>query len=319
MTPRRLIFLPAVGQRRVWHIDFLSCREGWYVLLEIRRFISLSASDRQRSIVFTASASYSYAPFGSRGQQAGTHRLGYTGTIIEAFTEHYLLGNGYRGFNPLLMRFNSPDSWSPFGKAGVNAYAYCLNDPMNASDPSGHIKHSTGWERVRQTLKFSLGAWQLQQRPDTLASRAVRVLERQSRILPAESAQMVAGDISGAGTVYKRIGSRPPSPSASSYQPVLRRGISDPLDVRNMTRLYPAELGQYVKAVPGSREQISIYSKGHAELYLRTVHANPDDFEPGMLQGILPEHLAAADNALLMDGMEVDVSRVLSVFRGTCG
>ena len=289
------------------------------MLLKIRRFISLLASDRQRSILFTSSASCSYAPFGSRGQQAGAHRLGYTGTLSEAFTEHYLLGNGYRGFNPLLMRFNSPDSWSPFGKAGVNAYAYCLNDPMNASDPSGHIKHSTGWERVRQTLKFSLGGRQLQPRPDTLASRAVRVLERQGRILPTESAQMVAGDISGAGPLYDRIGSRPPSPSASSYQPVLRRGVFDPLDVRNMVHLYPAELGRYVKAVPGARERISIYSKGQAELYLRTVHANPDDFEPGLLQGMLPEHLAAADNALLMDGMAVDLSRVLSVFRGTPG
>ncbi|MDH1529549.1 RHS repeat-associated core domain-containing protein [Pseudomonas mosselii] len=299
---------------------WISCLAGRVdTLLKIRRFICLSPSDRQRSILFTSSASYSYAPFGSRGQQATAHRLGYTGTLSEAFTEHYLLGNGYRGFNPLLMRFNSPDSWSPFGKAGVNAYAYCLNDPMNASDPSGHIKHSTGWGRLRQSLKFSLGAWHLQQRPDTLASRAVRVLEKQGRILPAESAQMVAGDISGAGTVYSHIGSRPPSFSAYSYQPVLRRGVSDPLDVRNMTRLYPAELGQYVKTVPGARERISIYSKGQAELYLRTVHANPDDFEPNLLQGMLPEHLAAADNALLMDDMAVDLSRVLSVFRGASG
>ncbi|EGH35731.1 hypothetical protein PSYJA_44541, partial [Pseudomonas syringae pv. japonica str. M301072] len=37
-------------------------------------------------------------------------------------TGHYLLGNGYRAFNPVLMRFNSPDSLSPFGEGGVNAY-----------------------------------------------------------------------------------------------------------------------------------------------------------------------------------------------------
>jgi len=37
------------------------------------------------------------------------------------------------------MRFNSPDSWSPFGRGGVNAYGYCGGDPGNYSDPSGHL------------------------------------------------------------------------------------------------------------------------------------------------------------------------------------
>lgn len=37
---------------------------------------------------------------------------------------------------PVLMRFNCPDSWSPFG--GVNPYAYCAGDPVNHADPTGH-------------------------------------------------------------------------------------------------------------------------------------------------------------------------------------
>ncbi|MFA1026632.1 MULTISPECIES: RHS repeat-associated core domain-containing protein [Pseudomonas syringae group] len=47
------------------------------------------------------------------------------------------MGNGYRAYNPVLMRFNSPDSLSPFGKGGLNAYAYCAGDPVNRSDPDG--------------------------------------------------------------------------------------------------------------------------------------------------------------------------------------
>uniref|UniRef100_UPI00214B5855 RHS repeat-associated core domain-containing protein n=1 Tax=Pseudomonas sp. UMAB-08 TaxID=1365375 RepID=UPI00214B5855 len=54
-------------------------------------------------------------------------------------TGHYLLGNGYRAFNPVLMRFNSPDSLSPFGEGGLNGYAYCGGDPVNYRDPTGHI------------------------------------------------------------------------------------------------------------------------------------------------------------------------------------
>ncbi|MFC9753074.1 RHS repeat-associated core domain-containing protein [Streptomyces sp. NPDC056921] len=37
-----------------------------------------------------------------------------------------------------LARFHSPDSLSPFGDAGLNAYAYCLGDPINRVDPTGH-------------------------------------------------------------------------------------------------------------------------------------------------------------------------------------
>ncbi|MEE1921314.1 RHS repeat-associated core domain-containing protein [Pseudomonas sp. 148P] len=54
-------------------------------------------------------------------------------------TGYYLLGQGYRAYNPVLMRFTSADSWSPFGRGGLNAYAYCAGDPVNASDPSGHF------------------------------------------------------------------------------------------------------------------------------------------------------------------------------------
>ena len=42
------------------------------------------------------------------------------------------------------MRFNSPDSMSPFGQGGVNPYAYCEDDPINHSDPSGHFAFLTG-------------------------------------------------------------------------------------------------------------------------------------------------------------------------------
>ncbi|MCX4409771.1 MULTISPECIES: RHS repeat-associated core domain-containing protein [unclassified Streptomyces] len=64
--------------------------------------------------------------------------LGFGGEWPDPVTGHYLLGNGYRSFNPVLMRFNSPDSSSPFGEGGFNSYAYCLGDPVNRVDPTGH-------------------------------------------------------------------------------------------------------------------------------------------------------------------------------------
>nr|WP_240160601.1 RHS repeat-associated core domain-containing protein [Pseudomonas bharatica] len=65
--------------------------------------------------------------------------LGFNGELFEPTTGHYVLGNGYRAYSPLLMIFIQPDSWSPFGAGGLNAYAYCKGDPVNAADPTGHM------------------------------------------------------------------------------------------------------------------------------------------------------------------------------------
>jgi RHS repeat-associated protein len=65
--------------------------------------------------------------------------LGFTGQLRDSFTGCYHLGNGHRTYNPVLMRFHSADRLSPFGKGGINAYAYCQNDPVNFHDPSGRF------------------------------------------------------------------------------------------------------------------------------------------------------------------------------------
>jgi len=79
-----------------------------------------------------------YSAYGYReAMQPVASRPGYNGEIRDE-SGWYLLGNGYRAFNPVLMRFHSPDSWSPFGEGGMNAYAYCLGDPVSFTDPTGH-------------------------------------------------------------------------------------------------------------------------------------------------------------------------------------
>lgn len=82
-----------------------------------------------------------YSPYGySRSLDNVGALVGFNGELPEAITGHYLLGNGHRTYNPVLMRFNSPDSLSPFAKGGINAYAYCSGDPVNWQDPTGHIR-----------------------------------------------------------------------------------------------------------------------------------------------------------------------------------
>ncbi|MBF0035827.1 RHS repeat-associated core domain-containing protein [Citrobacter freundii] len=64
--------------------------------------------------------------------------IGYTGQRRSGVSGYYLLGNGYRGFNPVLKRFAGQDSQSPFGEGGEHGFAYCGGNPVNKSDPSGH-------------------------------------------------------------------------------------------------------------------------------------------------------------------------------------
>lgn len=63
--------------------------------------------------------------------------LGFNGEARERALGWYLLGRGYRAYNPVLMRFHSPDELSP-EEAGINPYSYCGGNPLNWRDPSGH-------------------------------------------------------------------------------------------------------------------------------------------------------------------------------------
>ncbi|WP_414648257.1 RHS repeat-associated core domain-containing protein, partial [Cedecea sp.] len=70
--------------------------------------------------------------------------LAFSGERLDPVSGTYHLGNGYRSYSPVLMRFTRPDSWSPFGAGGINAYAYCEGDPVNRADPSGHMSWQAG-------------------------------------------------------------------------------------------------------------------------------------------------------------------------------
>ncbi|MEW5250792.1 RHS repeat-associated core domain-containing protein [Microbulbifer sp. 2201CG32-9] len=68
-----------------------------------------------------------------------TNSMGFNGHRQDPVSGLYHLGNGYRVYNPGLIRFHAADSMSPFGRGGINSYAYALGDPINLRDPSGHF------------------------------------------------------------------------------------------------------------------------------------------------------------------------------------
>ena len=120
---------------------------------------ALIAHDDKRSTLATLTGeqhtpvAYTAAGYSPADEQ---RVLGFNGERDDKTTGHYLLGNGYRAFNPVLMRFNSPDSWSPFGEGGINAYAYS-NKPLNEVDPTGHASIFKLLNRIGKGIGNKLG------------------------------------------------------------------------------------------------------------------------------------------------------------------
>ncbi|UXZ45873.1 RHS repeat-associated core domain-containing protein [Pseudomonas soli] len=111
----------------------------WLMVIDLSGSISNVVPVDQGHVV-------TYLPYGFRqSRESQSVVLSFNGQCREPATGHYLLGSGYRAYNPVLMRFNSPDSWSPFGLGGLNGYVYCESDPVNQQDPSGHMSFGLAW------------------------------------------------------------------------------------------------------------------------------------------------------------------------------
>ncbi|MFJ8433848.1 RHS repeat-associated core domain-containing protein [Kitasatospora sp. NPDC094019] len=116
---------------------------GTYVAQVRGGSTGLLATDGTGTVRLAAGADgreqYVFTPHGQRPPGATGSLLGFTGQPCDPVTGAHHLGNGTRAYNPAILRFNTPDTLSPFGAGGVNPYLYCEGDPVNRIDPSGHL------------------------------------------------------------------------------------------------------------------------------------------------------------------------------------
>ncbi|PON25330.1 hypothetical protein TGAM01_v205624 [Trichoderma gamsii] len=128
--------------------------------------IRLWATDSHQSILawFDTRKSNSikqqqYMPYG----YGTSDSVGFNGQWKDPITGWYHLGNGCRVYNPVLMRFHSPDQRSPFLPGEINPYAYCLNDPVNHVNLTGHsgIFGTDDSGRINSFLSQPLGPLQV--------------------------------------------------------------------------------------------------------------------------------------------------------------
>ncbi|OJZ79988.1 hypothetical protein ASPFODRAFT_212975 [Aspergillus luchuensis CBS 106.47] len=97
-----------------------------------------------------------YTPYGFSSPGSASS-IGFNGQWRDPVTGWYHLGNGYRVYNPVLMRYHTPDPGSPFATGEINGYAYCLGDPINRIDPSGQwsffgLNFNFGWKDLITTV-----------------------------------------------------------------------------------------------------------------------------------------------------------------------
>ncbi|WP_448868744.1 RHS repeat-associated core domain-containing protein [Enterobacter ludwigii] len=119
--------------------------------------LTLTAGDGNDSLLWSRNAGQgsgktrAWSPYGKGETTDGLP--GFNGERPDPVSGSYHLGNGYRAYNPVLRRFNCPDSLSPFGAGGINPYTYCLGDPVNRTDPTGHIS----WQGILGIVTGAIG------------------------------------------------------------------------------------------------------------------------------------------------------------------
>lgn len=114
-------------------------------------------------------------------------KTGFVGELLEAFGDHYILGNGVRAYAQTLMRFRSPDALAPFGAGGINSFMYCSGNPVNFIDRTGRMHEPLSLQQLAHRMVNYLSLQPSQRKAYNKTDNEM-YLKRRRGIAPFQSA-----------------------------------------------------------------------------------------------------------------------------------
>ena len=161
----------------IWDADTTDEWERYYFVKNLQGDVLKVYRDADNALV----ASYEYDPFGNilsaTGEMADENPFRYRGYHYDTNTGFYYLQSRY--YDPLTCRFINADTYASTGQGviGWNMFAYCGNNPVAFSDPSGNrlvqapIEGGCGWTDLFGPWRFRID----QQNTNTKTKRHIHV------------------------------------------------------------------------------------------------------------------------------------------------
>ncbi|MFO3797936.1 MAG: hypothetical protein ACK8QZ_11770, partial [Anaerolineales bacterium] len=123
----------------------------------------------------------------------------------------------------------SPDSWSPFGEGGLNAYGYCGGDPRNRVDKNGHASVKL-FADLYEIVKIPRPTFIYSKAPQTLLPETAKIIRPSNKIGLAKATNGRSADFSAGADINNQTLGSPqistqgaaPLPAASQ-KPLARR------------------------------------------------------------------------------------------------
>ncbi len=241
------------------------------------RSSQLLATDEMDSVLVVSTPdgkqnNHNYTPFGYNDKlPSGSTALGFNGEFILENMHLYLLGQGHRGFSTEMRRFIGPDNAeSPFARGGVNAFAYCVNDPVNRKDETGM------WSLLKPRTWFRSNQKKVEQR-----LKSIEVINAELEKQTAELTSLVKKRKYEGKTVEKKI-----KATAKTVKKMLKsskrkaHGINKYVESEDHAYIY-SEHYYAEKAITNSEPDPYLPTSGHTDsgnmFYAQKKHDDPND------------------------------------------
>nr|WP_245355358.1 RHS repeat-associated core domain-containing protein [Pseudomonas sp. BP7] len=241
------------------------------------RSSQLLATDEMDSVLVVSTPdgkqnNHNYTPFGYNDKlPSGSTALGFNGEFILENMHLYLLGQGHRGFSTEMRRFIGPDNAeSPFARGGVNAFAYCVNDPVNRKDETGM------WSLLKPRTWFRSNQKKVEQR-----LKSIEVINAELEKQTAELTSLVKKRKHEGKTVEKQI-----KATAKTVKKMLKsskrkaHGINKYVESEDHAYIY-SEHYYAEKAITNSEPDPYLPTSGHTDsgnmFYAQKKHDDPND------------------------------------------